>query len=77
MFLLIFKTLLFYEYNGRTRERMDSERWAKICWEEIKRGVKNEMATEWGREMVRRLAGLGRDWRECGGGERGGGYDKE
>ena len=33
---------------------MDSERWTKICWEEIKRGAKNEMATEWGREMERR-----------------------
>ena len=37
--------------------RMDSERWAKICW------VKNEMATEWGREMERRMSGLGREWR--------------
>ena len=27
------------------------------------RGVKNEMATEWGREMERRMAGLDRDWR--------------
>ena len=44
-------------------ERMDSERGTKICWEEIKRGVKNEMATKWGREMERRMAGLGRDWR--------------
>ena len=24
-------------------ERMDSERWTKIRWEEIKRGVKNEI----------------------------------
>ena len=47
-------------------ERMDSERWAKILWEEIKRGVKNEMATEWGKEVKRRMAGLGaengREW---------------
>ena len=38
-------------------ERMDSERWAKICWEEIKRVVKNEMATEWGKGMERRMEG--------------------
>ena len=42
-------------------ERMDSERWVKICWEEIKRGVKNEIATEWGKEMERRMAGGGRE----------------
>ena len=38
-------------------ERMGSERWAKICWEKIKRGVKNEMATEW-----QDLAEIGAEW---------------
>ena len=44
---------------------MDLKRWMKICWEEIKRGVKNEMATEWGRrwkEEWQDLAENGEEW---------------
>ena len=42
---------------------MEPERWAKICWNEIKRGIKNNKKTDWGRGMRKRLAKLGTDWR--------------
>ena len=44
-------------------ERMEPERWVKICWNEIKRGIKNNKETDWGGEMRKRLAKLGTDWR--------------
>ena len=36
---------------------------AKICWNEIKRGIKNNKETDWGGGMRKRLAKLGTDWR--------------
>ena len=42
---------------------MEPERWAKICWSEIKRGIKNNKETDWGGGMRKRLAKLGTDWR--------------
>ena len=42
---------------------MEPERWVKICWNEIKREVKNNKETDWGGGMRKRLAKLGTDWR--------------